>query len=264
MDINLLTLNLGNSRLAIGVFEAGSLKNVVRLPVTEQAAWPSAIAAAWKMISATQRPAIAGAGVNSGLIAPLDHVVKKQTDRKIRWVGRDLDLPIEVRTEVPAQTGIDRVLNVAAAFEQLEKACVVVDAGTAVTVDFCNDRGEFLGGAIAPGTRLMLKALHEGTAALPQPEMAVPRGLFGASTDEAMRQGVYHGIRGMVRELVENYATELGRWPEVIATGGDAELLFGGWDLIHAIAPDLTLFGIALAYVEGTIDAEGESSAHEP
>ena len=63
-----------------------------------------------------------------------------------------------------------------------------------------------------------------------------------------MLNGVYHGIRGMVKEVVENYATELGTWPDIIATGGDAQKLFEGWELLHAIAPDLTLYGIALAY----------------
>jgi pantothenate kinase type III len=65
-----------------------------------------------------------------------------------------------------------------------------------------------------------------------------------------MLLGVHHGIRGMVKELVERYAMELGTWPELIATGGDAQALFEGWELVHAIAPDLTLYGIALAYVQ--------------
>jgi type III pantothenate kinase len=139
---------------------------------------------------------------------------------------------------------------VAAAYEQMAKACVVVDAGTAVTVDCCNDTGDFLGGAIAPGARTMLQSLHEKTARLPQVELAVPSGAFGKNTREAMLQGVYHGVRGMVRELVEQYATELGNWPDIIATGGDAQMLFEGWELIHAVSPDLTLYGIALAFAE--------------
>ncbi len=125
---------------------------------------------------------------------------------------------------------------------------VVVDAGTAITVDVCNDAGEFLGGAIAPGAGMQLDALHEHTAKLPRVTLEVPVDPQGASTEEAIRHGVYHGVRGMVKELVENYATSLGYWPDVIATGGDAPKLFEGWELIHAVAPDLTLYGIALAY----------------
>ena len=76
------------------------------------------------------------------------------------------------------------------------------------------------------------------------------------NTEAAINQGVHHGIRGMVKELVENYATELGFWPDIIATGGDAKQLFEGWELIHAIAPDLTLYGIALAFANHYIKHE--------
>src|SRR5262249_4626085 len=148
----------------------------------------------------------------------------------------------------PELTGVDRVLNVAAAYEQMGNATVVVDAGTAITIDVCNDSGEFLGGAIAPGASLMLTALHEKTAKLPLVKLAKPDDAWGKDTEQAIRQGVYHGIRGMVKEIVENYATALGQWPDIIATGGDAKALFEGWELIHAVSPDLTLYGIALAY----------------
>src|SRR6185437_955999 len=141
-------------------------------------------------------------------------------------------LPISVLTDEPELTGVDRILNVAAAYEQMGNACVVVDAGTALTIDACNDSGEFLGGAIAPGAALMLDSLHEKTARLPRVELAAPEDAWGKNTEQAIRTGVFHGIRGMVKEIVENSATALGSWPDIIATGGDAQLLFGGWELI--------------------------------
>lgn len=256
MDINLLVLNLGNSRLGIGVFSAGSLEYAARVANENRADWPGRIADAWKQIASREGAAVAAASVNPPLIEPLEHVVHQATGQKVLWVGKDIDLPIKVLTDPPEQTGIDRILNVAAAHEQLGKACVVVDAGTAITVDACNDKGEFLGGAIAPGANLMLDSLHDRTARLPRVQLAAPTTPFGKSTDDAIRHGVYHGIRGMVKELVENYATELGNWPDVIATGGDAAVLFEGWELIHAIAPDLVFYGIALAYAEHQIKHE--------
>jgi type III pantothenate kinase len=248
MDINLLVLNVGNSRLAIGVFEAGELKYVNRVGHEQRADWPGAIREAWTRIAGRADPGVAAASVNRGLNEQLEHVVEQVTGRKLEWVGSDLDLPIKVLTDQPAQTGVDRVLNLAAAYEQMGKACVVVDAGTAITVDVCNDEGAFLGGAIAPGVGMLLKSLHEQTAALPQVEFAAPDGPIGQNTRQAILHGTYHGIRGMVKELVENYATELGAWPDLIATGGDAQRLFENWELVHAISPDLTLYGIALAY----------------
>ena len=87
-----------------------------------------------------------------------------------------------------------------------------------------------------------------GTAKLPRVQFKAPHDPFGTNTEQAILHGVYHGVRGMVKELAENYASALGFWPDIIATGGDAQTLFEGWELIHAISPDLTLYGIALAY----------------
>ncbi|MDB5355887.1 MAG: coaX [Phycisphaerales bacterium] len=248
MDINLLVLNLGNSRLAIGAFIAGELRQVKRIPNTQRADWTGAIADTWAQLAGLEGAAVVAASVNPALNEALEHAVDQAVGRDVLWVGKDIDLPIPVMTDEPEKTGIDRILNVAAAYEQLETACVVVDAGTAITVDCCNDAGEFLGGAIAPGASTMLDALHEKTAQLPRVELTVPNEPFGKNTREAITLGVYHGIRGMVKELTENYATALGQWPDVIATGGDAKLLFEGWELIHAVSPDLALYGIALAY----------------
>lgn len=245
-----MVLNVGNSRLGIGVFVAGELKHSSRVPLADGSELRRQLAEAWKLLASTQLPAVAGASVNSAAQVEIEAIVAEICPSAVQWVGRQLDLPIDVQTDAPAQTGVDRVLNIAAAYEQMGKACVVVDAGTAVTVDCCDDSGAFLGGAIAPGVSLMLDALHEKTAALPRVEFAAPTGAFGRDTNDAIRQGVYHGIRGMVRELVENYATQLGHWPDVIATGGDAADLFAGWELIHAVSPDLTFYGIALAYAD--------------
>jgi type III pantothenate kinase len=256
MDINALVLNVGNSRLALGAFAAGTLNYVNRIDHDHRGDWPTMIAEAWTHLAKLPGAAIAGASVNPPLIETIEHAVMQATNQPVQWVGRDIELPIKVLTEEPAQTGIDRILNIAAAYEQMQKACVVVDAGTAVTVDCCNDKGDFLGGAIAPGAALMLEALHQHTARLPRVSLQSPRNTFGKSTAEAIRNGVYHGIRGMVKELVESYAAELGFWPDIIATGGDAPRLFQDWELIHAIAPDLTLYGIALAYTEHQIKHE--------
>ena len=250
MEINLLTLDLGNSRLAMAPFMAGELGEVIRVPHGQRGDWEAKLTAAWARLSELEGSAVVAASVNPPLEAPLAQMVEKVTGRDILWIGKDIELPINVLTEEPEKTGVDRVLNVAAAFEQMEKGCVVVDAGTAITVDACNDNGDFLGGAIAPGVSMMLDALHEKTALLPRIEFDVPTGIFGKTTRDAIREGIYYGVRGMVKELVEQYATELGQWPEIIATGGDAKKLFEGWELVHAVSPDLTMYGIALAYTD--------------
>jgi type III pantothenate kinase len=252
MDINLLAVNVGNSRLALGIFKLGALETVIRIGVDRRHEWQGKIEDAWARVGDPDAP-IVGASVNPPLVETVEHAVAQATGRAVQWIGSEIDLPIEVKTEKPSETGVDRVLNIAAAYEQMGKACVVADAGTALTVDVCDDTGAFLGGAIAPGAAMMLKSLHEQTARLPEVTLAVPESAIGRDTKQAMLTGVYAGLRGMVKELVEGYATELGQWPDLIATGGDAETLFGGWDLVHAVAPDLTIYGIALAYANHQI-----------
>ena len=250
MEVNLTVLNVGNSRLAVGSFVAGELgEDVTRVPLDDPGAWAGPIRNAWRRIEGRENAAIVAASVNPKVNDAIERVVDEVANRRVVWIGRDIELPIPVLTEKPELTGVDRVLNVAAAYEQMGKACVVVDAGSAVTVDFCDDQGRFVGGAIAPGVRMMLEVLHEKTASLPRVAFAVPSDPVGRSTEQAILHGVYHGVRGMVKELVENYATELGAWPDLIATGGDAAALFTEWELVHAIAPNLTLYGMAMAYV---------------
>jgi type III pantothenate kinase len=124
----------------------------------------------------------------------------------------------------------------------------VVDAGTAITVDLVDESGTFRGGAIAPGARLMLGALHARTAQLPEVAPARPERAAGRSTEEAMRSGVFHALRGIVTELHEAYAVELRRDLPIVATGGDAEWLMGDAERVGRIVPDLPLWGIALSW----------------
>jgi len=248
MDINLLALGIGNSRLAVGVFVAGELRKVDRIPLADRDQWQAAIANGWSGFAGAS--AVVAASVNPQFNPIIEEAVRAVADQSVQWIGREIDIPIGVETQNPRETGIDRILNVAAAFEQMGKACIVVDAGTAVTVDCCNDNGDFLGGAIAPGVSLMLDSLAEKTAGIGRVSFSPPTGAIGDSTSSAVSQGVYHSIRGLVREVAEAYAEQLGQWPEIIATGGDADRLFKDWELIHAISPDLGLYGIALAYAE--------------
>jgi type III pantothenate kinase len=250
MEFNLLILNLNNTRLGMGAFVAGELTHVTRIPNTQHHNWVGRIKDTWAAVSGREDPTVVATSVNPPMAALLEKAVRDATGQKIHWVGKDVPLPIPVLTDKPELTGIDRVVNLAAAYEQLGKACVVVDAGTAITIDLCDDAGRFVGGVIFPGVRMMLDALHEKTAQLPKLDFAVPAHALGKNTTEAIRSGVYHGIRGLVREVAEQFATDLGTWPDVIATGGDAHDLFEGWEVVHAVSPDLAFYGTALAWAK--------------
>jgi type III pantothenate kinase len=119
-----------------------------------------------------------------------------------------------------------------------------------MTVNFVDGEGTFQGGVIAPGLRMALRALHEHTAGLPELEFEAPgaEAWIGKDTREAMLQGVYHGARGLVRQVVERFAEVYEGYPAVVACGGDARVLFEGDDFVDRVVPDLVLRGIALAY----------------
>src|SRR4051812_9961257 len=99
MDINLLVLNLGNSRLSLGVFAGGELVYSNRIPHSQRGEWGSRIAEAWERIKDFDQPAVAGASVNPALIEPLEHATKQVSGEKVQWVGEEIDLPIKVLTD---------------------------------------------------------------------------------------------------------------------------------------------------------------------
>jgi type III pantothenate kinase len=183
---------------------------------------------------------------------------------KVHRFGREVAIPIVHTLDDGGakSVGQDRLLDALGAFARSGQACVVIDAGTAVTVDFVDGEGVFHGGAIAPGVRMMLRALHEQTRALPLVEMSrelLPAPVepgdeddtdlktvipFGKNTKTAIAIGVASAVRGMAHELIDTYAAFYGAYPRVVATGGDAPLLFEGDPLIEAIVPDLVLVGM--------------------
>lgn len=181
---------------------------------------------------------------------------------RVHRLGRDLPILMAHTIDPGSMIGQDRLLCGMGAFEKAGQACVVIDAGTAVTVDFIDGMGVFHGGAIAPGASMMLRSLHEWTAVLPllSPE-ALQEGedepAWGTNTKAAMMLGMHAAMRGLVVHLIDRYAEAYGAYPQVIATGGDAPLLFKDEPLVEHVVTDLQLQGIWLA-CKKTIEAEGE------
>jgi type III pantothenate kinase len=158
--------------------------------------------------------------------------------RKAQKMGRDFPPAIANRYRPPSAAGMDRLANAAAAWARARRACVVIDLGTAITVDVVRD-GAFVGGMIAPGWGLQAGALHEHTALLPR---ATPkrRLSFGRGTIESIEAGISFGVAG----LIDAVRREFGR-AVLFGTGGDVALFA---DLVDEVVPDLTLEGIAISY----------------
>jgi type III pantothenate kinase len=194
---------------------------------------------------------LVAASVNPAALKALEAAVAETLHEQVLVIGRDLPLPIETDLPNPELIGVDRLCCAAAAYDRLGRSCVVADFGTAITVDCVNDDGVFVGGAILPGLSMSASSLHGGTAQLPLVEPARPEGVFGKNTRQAILSGLIRGAQGALRELVETYATELGHWPMVIITGGDAGLICrnaGESDLVQAFVEDLSLRGVAASY----------------
>jgi len=162
------------------------------------------------------------------------------------------DLPLVVRLERPDMVGIDRLIDAVAVNQVREpgRSAVIVDVGTAITVDLVAADGAFLGGSILPGLRMSARALNEFTDLLPLvdiSELSEPPPALGASTEAALRSGLFWGTVGAIRQLIEQLGHDAGDHPQIFLTGGAgaavAELL--GPDA--QFVPHITLAGIVLA-----------------
>ena len=244
--VAIVAVSVGNSRIKFASFndlemlDDGAAKN------SELGEAAGLIAG---LLSRTAGGEIVLASVNPAIADILETMLVERTGGSIYRMGRDLGFPIKHALDDDSTLGQDRLLNAIAAFELARQACIVIDCGTAMTIDFVDGEGTFQGGAIVPGARMMLRAMHEQTAALPMLELKTPeagRGAFGKDTAHAMTLGVIAAARGAVYHLVDTYAEAYGGYPRVIATGGDARLLFENDEIVEHVVPDLQLRGIAV------------------
>lgn len=244
----LLILEVGNSHVSVATAVADRIYTNFRFDRGDHASIEQAVREAWEALPPDMSRAAAAASVVPGETAWIQSRIAEVIGEPVRFVGVDLHRPMSLAVENPAGVGVDRVCAAAAAHATLQRACVVASFGTAITIDCVNDEGAFLGGAILPGLSLQAHALNGGTAQLPDVTIEAPAGVFGTDTTSAIRNGVLFGAVGALREIVERYAGFLNQWPELVATGGNAELIRGHTDIIDHIVPDLCIRGIALAH----------------
>jgi len=188
----------------------------------------------------------------SSVVPPALHALRRACTRyfgtEALVVGPGIKTGIAIRYDNPKEVGADRVVNAVAAFTRFAKACIVVDFGTATTFDCISAKGEYLGGAIAPGLRISLDALVSRAAKLPRVEIGKPTQSIGRSTEEAMQSGTLFGYAALVDGLVERLSHEMGVAVTVIATGGLAGVVASETRTIAHVDQDLTLDGLRIIY----------------
>lgn len=246
----IILVDIGNSNISIAAWEEGTIKTPVLAEADDQAAFQDCFDAQFDAVPKGKLGAIVVASVVPAALERICNYIESKQEKDALVVGEAIALPMDLAVSDKKGIGVDRVCAAASAFETVKTGCTVIDFGTAVTVDLVDADGQLLGGAILPGLSMQLRALHEFTAQLPQVEPAKTELPYGQNTTEAIQTGVCRGLAGSVRSLVEDYATSLNQWPQVVATGGDLEFMLPFCDFLDTAVEHLTLRGIALAYTK--------------
>ncbi len=248
----LIAIDAGNTHTVFGQFVDNTLTNHWRISTNAERTSDE------HALILRQFLELDGATLNDVSGIAISSVVPRVTaalrEMTSRYVGKAA-LVIEpgVRTGMPIlydnpkEVGADRIANAVAAFEQFGGPAIVVDFGTATTVDVVSRRGEYLGGAIVPGIEISLDALFGRAAALRRVELVAPKHVIGKTTVESIQAGAVYGFAGQVDGIVDRFVAEIGP-SAVIATGGLASLLLPFSRTLEHHEPWLTLEGLRIIY----------------
>jgi len=169
-------------------------------------------------------------------------------DKKPYVVGPGIKTGMPILYDNPKEVGADRIVNAVAAYEKYRRSLIVVDFGTATTFDFISAKGEYLGGAIAPGVAISAEALFERASKLPRVDLSRPPQVIAKNTVSSMQSGIFYGYVGLVDGIVARMKQESGEPALVVATGGLAPLIAADSKAIDEVEPMLTLDGLLIIY----------------
>lgn len=248
----LIVIDVGNTNVACGIFRGRRLVARWRMPTASCAKAPAVARLLASRIGKRRAREIDGACIVS-VVPRLNRIFRAACRRALGIAPlfatpRTIGVPL--RRYPASQIGPDRLVNALAAHARFRRACIVVDVGTAITIDAVSADGEFKGGAIAPGPALMGDALHRMTAQLPRVTPAPPRSAIGRTTKECIRSGVVLGSAGLIDRIVDRIAREMKGRPIVVATGGAAAALARLCRTIRRVESDLTLQGLKLVWAK--------------
>ena len=264
----LLAADVGNTEIVLGVF-------------ADPGASSNGLAHTWRLSTQPERTAdelalhldgfLASRGIAfaddvtgfvvASVVPDVTAALREMTDRYLSFepvvVGPGTRTGVPVLTDNPREVGADRVVNALAAFTRYGGPAVVVDFGTGTNFDVVSERGEFLGGVIAPGLQISAQSLFARTARLTRVDLVPPRSPIGKGTVEAIQSGLIYGTAGEVDGIVDRIRTELDA-PEapVVATGGLAPVVIPHCRTVDHHEPFLTLEGLRLVFerAEGALD----------
>lgn len=269
----LLAIDVGNSNTVLGLYPGVASGDGQTPSVT----YAAEFAARWRITTPRACTAdefgvlfrnlfelggISLAGVTgiviSSVVPPLDSTLRQVCERFFKprplFVEPGVKTGLPILTDNPAEVGADRIVNCVAAFDRFKGPCIIVDMGTATTFDVVSARGEFVGGAIAPGLGISADALFTHAARLPRVEIKRPAKVIGTGTVDNIQIGLYYGyiglVDGILQRMIERMGSDLPRGAHVdtIATGGLARLIAEGSRFCTEVDEDLTLTGLRILY----------------
>jgi len=254
----LLALDVGNTNAVFGLFKQG-------------ADGKSEVVTSWRITTPSEQTidefgmllqkmfqlrglstdVVTGIAVSS-VVPPLDSMMRRACEVhfgvKPLFIEPGVKTGLPILTDNPCEVGADRIVNCVAAFEEFGGPTIVVDMGTATTFDVVSKKGEFLGGAIAPGLGISAGALFSRAARLPRIDIKKPAKVIGTNTVDNLQIGLYYGYIGLLDGILERMIAELGPDTKTVATGGLAKLIAGGSKYIAVVDDMLTLNGLRIIY----------------
>jgi type III pantothenate kinase len=246
----LLAIDVGNTNVVIGVYLDEKLQKSWRIK-TDARATADELNLIFRSLLVDE-PKVTGISLCSTVPAVLTELrkmlAKSFQDVKIVIIEPGIKTGVPVLIDNPKEVGADRIANSLAAFSRHGGPCVVVDFGTSTNFDVVSEKGEFLGGALAPGIEISLDALANRAAQLRKVELSKPRSVIGKGTVEALQSGALYGFTGQVDGIIRRIVDEIGPLKAVIATGGLAGIVVEESETITHHEPDLTLEGLRLVF----------------
>jgi type III pantothenate kinase len=259
----LLAIDIGNTTVALGVFSAKKLiKDWKVMSEREKTSDEYGIMLLELLRTSGLEPTGVKGVIISSVVPPLTPAFQSLSlnlfGLKPLIVGPGLRTGMPILYEAPLEVGADRVTASLGAFEKYGGPCIIVDFGTATTFDAVTEKGEYLGGAIAPGVQISAEALYLKTAKLPRIEIVKPKKAIGRTTVASMQSGLYFGYIGLVNNIIAEIKKELGEKTKIIATGGFAAQVTPEIKAIHHYEPYLVLEGLRIIYERNTEEKQSD------